>query len=106
MRLGVFGSLSVTSSSNANSVKITAAVVVPIPSKIEGLAFGPDIKEGTTTIHTLWIGNDNDFVQTVNDVNGNPIPNPNQIFVFGFTDADLDGSVFVPQKFSGSHFGW
>ena len=77
-----------------------------IPSKIEGLAFGPDIKEGTTTIHTLWIGNDNDFVQTVNDVNGNPIPNPNQIFVFGFTDADLDGSVFVPQKFSGSHFGW
>ncbi len=77
-----------------------------IPSKIEGLAFGPDIKEGTTTIHTLWIGNDNDFVQTVNDVNGNPIPNPNQIFVFGFTDADLDGSVFVPQKFSGSHFSW
>ena len=50
-----------------------------IPSKIEGLAFGPDIKEGTTTIHTLWIGNYNDFVQTVNDVNGNPIPNPNQI---------------------------
>jgi hypothetical protein len=77
-----------------------------IPSKIEGLAFGPDIKEGTTTIHTLWIGNDNDFVQTVNDVNGNPIANPNQIFVFGFTDADMDGSVFVPQKFSGFHFGW
>jgi len=77
-----------------------------IPSKIEGLAFGPDIKEGTTTIHTLWIGNDNDFVQTVNDVNGNPIANPNQIFVFGFTDGDLDGSVFVPQKFSGFHFGW
>jgi hypothetical protein len=51
-------------------------------------------------------GNDNDFVQTVNDVNGNPIANPNQIFVFGFTDADLDGSVFVPQKFSGFHFGW
>jgi hypothetical protein len=77
-----------------------------IPSKIEGLAFGPDIKEATTTMHTLWIGNDNDFVQTVNDVNRNPIPNPNQIFVFGFTDADLDGSVFVPQEFSGSHFGW
>jgi len=45
-------------------------------------------------------------VQTVNDVNGNPIANPNQIFVFGFTDGDLDGSVFVPQKFSGFHFGW
>jgi hypothetical protein len=47
-------------------------------------------------MHTLWIGNDNDFVQTVNDVNGNPIANPNQILVFGFTDADLGGSVFVP----------
>jgi len=77
-----------------------------IPSKIEGLAFGPDIREGTTTVHTLWIGNDNDFVQTVNDVNGNAIANPNQIFVFGFTDGDLQGSVFVPQKFSGFHFGW
>jgi hypothetical protein len=77
-----------------------------IPSKIEGIAFGPDIKEGTTTLHTLWVGNDNDFVETVNDVNGNPIGNPNQIFVFGFTDADLDGSVFVPQKFSGFRFGW
>jgi hypothetical protein len=76
-----------------------------IPSKIEGIAFGPDIKEGRTTLHTLWIGNDNDFVQTVNDVNGNPIPNPNQIFVFGFTDADLDGSVLVPQKFSDFRFG-
>jgi hypothetical protein len=77
-----------------------------IPSKIEGIAFGPDIKEGTTTVHTLWIGNDNDFVQNVLDVNGNPIPNPNQIFVFGFTDAALDGSVFVPQKFSRFPFGW
>jgi hypothetical protein len=66
-----------------------------IPAKIEGIAFGPDIKEGKTTLHTPWIGN---------DVNGNPIPN--QIFVFGFTDADLDGSVFVPQKFSGFRFGW
>jgi hypothetical protein len=25
-----------------------------IPSKIEGLAFGPDIKAGATTMHTLW----------------------------------------------------
>ncbi len=77
-----------------------------IPSKIEGLAFGPDVKEGITTFHTLWVGNDNDFVQVVNDVNGNPIPNPNQFFVFGFTDADLAGSVFVPQKFTGLQFGW
>jgi hypothetical protein len=76
-----------------------------IPSKIEGLAFGPDVKDGVTTLHTLWIANDNDFVQVVNDVNGNPIPNPNQFFVFGFTDADLDGSIFVPQKFTGFQFG-
>ena len=76
-----------------------------IPSKIEGLAFGPDVKDGATALHTLWIANDNDFVQVVNDVNGNPIPNPNQFFVFGFTDADLDGSIFVPQKFTGFQFG-
>jgi len=77
-----------------------------IPSKIEGIAFGPDTKEGNSTVHTLWVGNDNDFVQTVNDVNGNAILNPNQIFVIGFTDADLNGSVLVPQQFEGFHFGW
>src|SRR5262249_45345016 len=58
-----------------------------IPSKIEGIAFGPDVKMGDTTLHTLWISNDNDFVLTTNDVP--PIPNPNQFFVVGFTDADL-----------------
>jgi len=42
-------------------------------------------------------------VQIVNDANGNPILNPNQFFVFGFTDSDLNGSVFVPQKFN---FRW
>jgi hypothetical protein len=77
-----------------------------IPSKIEGVSFGPDVKEGKTTLHTLWIANDNDFVQVVNDVNGNPIANTNQFFVFGFTDADLGGSVFVPQEFRGFQFGW
>jgi len=75
-----------------------------IPAKIEGVAFGPDVKRGDTTLHTLWIANDNDFLQTVADPDGNQIPNPNQIFVFGFTDADLDGSKFVPQQFRG--FRW
>jgi len=70
-----------------------------IPAKIEGVAFGPDVKTGDTTLHTLWIANDNDFLQTVADPNGNQIPNPNQVFVFGFTDADLAGSKFVPQQF-------
>jgi hypothetical protein len=70
-----------------------------IPSKIEGVTFGPDIHEGKTTIHTLWIGNDNDFLENTEDPAGNPILNPNQIFVFGVADADLGGSTFVPQRF-------
>ena len=70
-----------------------------IPAKIEGVAFGPDVKDGSTSYHTLWIANDNDFLETVPDANGNMIPNPNQFFVFGFTDANLGGSAFVPQQF-------
>jgi len=70
-----------------------------IPSKIEGIAFGPDVEQGGATLHTLWVSNDNDFLLNTNDTP--PIPNPNQIFVFGFTDADLGGSKFVPQQFHG-----
>ena len=70
-----------------------------IPSKIEGIAFGPDVWNGTTKLHTLWVANDNDFLSTVPDANGNPVDNPNQFFVFGFTDQDLAGSVLVPQQF-------
>jgi Esterase-like activity of phytase len=70
-----------------------------IPAKIEGLAFGPDVKQGSTSYHTLWVANDNDFLETVPDANGNIIPNPNQFFVFGFTDANLGGSQLVPQQF-------
>ncbi len=68
-----------------------------IPAKIEGLAFGPDVRQGNAKLHTLWIANDNDFLQTVADASGNQIPNPNQFFVVGFTDAALAGSKFVPQ---------
>jgi Esterase-like activity of phytase len=68
-----------------------------IPAKIEGISFGPDIKEAKETIHTLWVANDNDFLTPVPDANGNMIDNPNQFFVFGFTDANLGGSAFVPQ---------
>ena len=42
-------------------------------------------------MHTLWVANDNDFLQ---DLNG-PDTNPNQFFVFGFKDADLAGSKYV-----------
>ena len=67
-----------------------------IPAKIEGVAFGRDVWNNGW-VHTLWIANDNDFLQTVPDASGNLVPNPNQFFVFSFTDADLGGSKFVPQ---------
>jgi Esterase-like activity of phytase len=72
-----------------------------IPAKIEGVAFGPDLKYNGKTVHTLWVANDNDFLQ---DLNG-PGTDPNHFFVFGFTDADLGGSVYVPQPHY-SLFGW
>jgi len=75
-----------------------------IPAKIEGVTFGPDIKQNGETVHTLWIGNDNDFLETVADADGNQIPNPNQFFVFSFTDADLGVSKLVPQVFK--EFRW
>jgi len=73
-----------------------------IPAKLEGITFGPDVNNGNTKMHTLWVANDNDFLQDYGGVAGS---NPNQFFVFGFTDADLGGSQFVPQKVR-SPFGW
>jgi hypothetical protein len=69
-----------------------------IPAKLEGLALGPDLDNNGRPIHTLWLANDNDFLQ---DLNG-PSTNPNQFFVFGFTDADLGGSTLVLQQPKGS----
>ena len=66
-----------------------------VPSKIEGLTFGPDVTRKGETFHTLWVANDNDFVLETGDTP--PVANPNQFFVFGFTDKDLGTSVFVPQ---------
>jgi hypothetical protein len=65
-----------------------------VPAKIEGVALGGDVDFNGTTMHTVWVANDNDFLQ---DYNGQQNSNPNQFFVFGFTDADLNGSVYVPQ---------
>jgi hypothetical protein len=70
-----------------------------IPSKIEGLAFGKDIRHGHARLHTLWLANDNDFLATVPDPNGVQIANPNQFFVFGVTDESLNGSQLILQKF-------
>ena len=61
-----------------------------IPAKIEGMAFGDDIRTKSGVLHTLWVANDNDFLQ---DYSG-PNTNPNQFFVFGFMDADLNGSKY------------
>jgi len=64
-----------------------------IPAKIEGIAFGPDIRvDNHTRLHTLWVSNDNDFLLQTADVP--PVANPNQFFVFGFTDEDL--ADYVP----------
>jgi len=70
-----------------------------IPAKLEGVSLGADVTWNANTLHTLWVANDNDFLLEVDDGSGNIIPNPNQFFVFGFTDADLNGSQFVPQQF-------
>jgi hypothetical protein len=76
---------------------LTTGSGVPIPAKLEGLALGPDV-DYHGTVHTLWVANDNDFLQDLNGAN----TNPKQFFVFGFTDADLGGSEFVAQQPKGS----
>ena len=70
-----------------------------IPAKLEGIALGKDVHQGGVKMHTLWMANDNDFLATVADPNGVQIANPNQFFVFGFTDESLNGSQLILQKF-------
>src|SRR5262249_35930946 len=76
-----------------------------IPSKIEGIAFGQDIVIEGVKNHTLYVANDNDFLAMIADPTKQPgdpnramVPNPNQFYVFAFTDTDLPG--FIPQRFS------
>jgi len=69
-----------------------------IPAKLEGITLGPDVDNNGTTLHTLWVANDNDFLQDLNGAG----TNPNQFFVFGFTEADLGGSKLVLQQPQGS----
>lgn len=79
--------------------KLTAAgiPVERIPAKLEGMAFGEDVVVDGVVKHTLYIGNDNDFLATT----PGGLANPNQWFVFAFTAADLAGSPFVNQQWSG-----
>ncbi len=69
-----------------------------IPAKIEGISFGPDVSVSGKKVHTLWIANDNDFLEQVALKDGSMTPNDNQFFVFSFTDEDLGGSRLVPQE--------
>jgi len=64
-----------------------------IPAKLEGMTFGADIVVNGAVKHTLYIGNDNDFLA----VTPNGLANPNQWFVFTFDASDLGGSTFVNQ---------
>jgi hypothetical protein len=57
-----------------------------IPAKLEGAAWGTDLSPG---VHTLYVGNDNDFVPGTSG--------PNTVYAFSVTDADLGGSTFQPQ---------
>ena len=79
--------------------KLSAAgiPVEQIPAKLEAMAFGEDIVVDGVVKHTLYIGNDNDFLATA----PGGLSNPNQWFVFAFTAADLAGSAFVNQQWSG-----
>lgn len=70
-----------------------------IPAKLEGTAFGPDIKVDGATKHTFIIANDNDFVGTVTDSNHPAgIDNPNRFFVFAIDPADVPD--YVAQQFA------
>ena len=89
--------------------KLTGAGINPylIPSKIEGVTFGQDVHVAGETMHTLYVANDNDFLATVADpfkAPGDPtrgeILNPNQFYVFAFSDDELPG--YVPQFTAGS----
>jgi hypothetical protein len=65
-----------------------------IPAKIEGMTFGEDIVFNNQTLHTLWIANDNDFLSTITDSkHPQGFSNPNNFYVFGFSDADLQNYI-------------
>jgi hypothetical protein len=68
-----------------------------IPAKLESRWGRTWTATGQPCTRCGW-RNDNDFLQDYNGAG----TNPNQFFVFGFTDADLNGSVVVLQQPQGS----
>ncbi len=81
--------LDVVAALNANGITSDK-----IPSKLEGLTFRQDVVVNGQTLHTVYLANDNDFLATDPDTG---FDNPNQWYVFGFTDAQL-GGTYVPQN--------
>jgi hypothetical protein len=74
----------------------TSSIAEPVPAKLEGLAFGPDVRIGRTVQHTLYLANDNDFLgRLVDTKHPDGIDNPNQFFVFAFGRSVLPS--LVPQ---------
>ena len=82
----------------AQKLQQAGITVDQIPAKLEGMAFGEDVVVDGVVKHTLYIANDNDFLASTPGGKANP----NQWFVFTFTDADLGGSVYQPQRFNPS----
>ena len=72
-----------------------------IPAKLEGMAFGEDVLVNGAWKHTLYLANDNDFLNqvTLSDKTST-VTYDNRFFVFGFDANDLGGSQFVPQDVS------
>lgn len=85
----------------AAALKGAGLTTAQIPAKLEGMAFGEDIVVNGVVKHTLYIGNDNDFLA----VTPGGLANPNMWFVFAFDANDLAGSSFVNQKFK-HHGHW
>ncbi len=100
---GLVGDLSAKAVAKTEALDVvkllTAAGIAPanIPSKIEGLTFGEDVTYNNVNLHTLWISNDNDFLNTITDsLHPLGFDNPNNFYVFGFSDADLQN--YLPQN--------
>ncbi len=93
---GMSGDLSTSAVAKTQFLDVKAALVAAginakdIPAKLEGVTFGEDVVVDGVTKHTIYIANDNDFLSTVTDSNHPAgIANPNNFYVFSFTDADL-----------------
>ena len=86
----------------AAALKGAGLATAQIPAKLEGMTFGEDVIVDGVVKHTLYIGNDNDFLPTT----PGGLANPNQWFVFAFGADDLGGSAFVNQKIEHRRDGW